>query len=72
MMADKIGAEIDELIGEVEKQIGRAVVEAAEDYLLEFIRAARSDGASATLHVKREQLFTAIDAAILAASKRRN
>lgn len=52
------------------KQIGREIVAAAESYLLEFIRAARSDGASVVpLDERRERLFAAIDAAIDAAEE---
>lgn len=52
------------------KQIGREVVAAAEDYLLEFIWIARTHAQGPALDEKRERLFKAIDAAIDAADKR--
>lgn len=46
------------------KKIGMDIIEAAESYLLEFIRAARNDGASAALDQRRERLFEAIGVAV--------
>lgn len=51
------------------KQIGREIVEAAEGYLLDFIRVARTNAASKELMPARERLIEAIDAAITEANK---
>lgn len=68
---------IDELTRSgVEEQIGRAIVEAAESYLLAFISVARgSDTPShqaTLLEPQRERLFAAISAAMVAAKRLNN
>jgi hypothetical protein len=54
------------------KQIGREIVEAAESYLIEFIRAVRADDPTPRSSMKpsRDRLFAAIDAAIDASEGR--